>query len=345
MILLGVLCVMLVTTACSTTTSNDEELRIGLLVTLSGPAAVHGQHVLMGSEKAVVGLNSKGSNIVLLVEDNQNNPSVAVTAYQKIKAANPDIIFTTMSGASKAIIPLAERDGIPVVTSLTYADFQSYGNVYQYFQTTEDLAQLAADFFTENDVKRIGLLSSNIEAGHALMDVAASLFISKGIEIVGTEYYPPGDADHRAQILKLVESQPDAIYVFDLRPDQIVTQIKNQYEGMIVFTDTPVATNLYKLPEMDGVYTAAQEYMITGTAENAKFMKLFEGGNPNAEAGMGYDVIQLVAGTFDSETWPRSVVTAGTFNGLAGKIDLGESRKPSIPIKMAKIQAGTLVIQ
>ncbi len=345
MILLGIFCIILITTACSTTIDNDKELRIGLLVTLSGPAAIHGQHVLMGAEKAVAELNSKGANIVLVVEDNQNNPSVAVSAYQKIKAANPDIIFTTMSGASNAIIPLAERDGIPVVTSLTYADFQDYQNVYQYFQTTEDLAQLAADFFAGNNVKRIGLLSSNIEAGHALMDIAAPFFISKGIEIVGTEYYPPGDADHRAQILKLVESQPDAIYVFDLRPDQIVTQIKQQYNGMIVFTDTPVATNLYKLPEMDGVYTAAQEYMISGTPENTKFIKLFAGKDANAEAGMGYDVIYLVEDTFDQNTWPQSVVNAGTFNGLAGRIHLTESRKPSIPIKMAKIEDSTLVIQ
>jgi hypothetical protein len=52
-----------------------------------------------------------------------------------------------MSGASATAIPLAVEEDIPVVTSLTYADFREYDNVYQYFQTTEDLTSIASDFF------------------------------------------------------------------------------------------------------------------------------------------------------------------------------------------------------
>ncbi len=328
---------------CAAPVDDGEELKIGLLATLSGPAAVHGEHVVMGAEKAVAELNEEGKNVVLVVEDNKNDPKTAIDGYRKILLKEPDVIFTTMSGASSAIIPLAEREGIPVVTSLTYADFREYDNVYQYFQTTEYLTEMAADFFIEEEVSKVGLLSSNIEAGHALMKMAEKVFVMKGLEVVAVEYYDPSQVDQRTEVLKVAEKSPDAIYVFDLRPDQIVTQIKAHYEGMIVFTDTPVATNLYKLKEMDGTYAAAQKYMISGTGENRKSDTLFEGKKANAEAGMGYDVVYLLAEGFDIETWPHSVLKLGLFEGLAGEVDLSLSRKPEIEMRMVKIVDGMLV--
>lgn len=326
--------IMLFVVGC-TPKVNEDTFTVGLLATLSGPAAVHGTHVVMGAEKAVEELNAKGANIRLVVEDNKNDPKESLNGYRKILLQKPDIIFTTMSGASKAIIPLAAESGRPVMTSLTYADFRDYDNVYQYFQTTEDLTALAVDFFIEQDVEKVALLSSNIEAGRALMDMAKEEFGM--FDIVAEEYYPPGELDQRTQILKIVQNNPDAIYVFDLRPDQVVKQLKNNFKGLIVFTDTPVATNLYKLPEMDGVYSAAQEYMISGTAENEKFKKLFKDGN--AEAGMGYDVIHLIWENYN-EDWP--LLNNDEFVGLSGEVDLVSSRKPSIPIKMVKIVKGEL---
>ena len=320
----------------------EDVFTIGLLATLTGPAAVHGTHVVLGAEKAVEELNANGVQVQLVVEDNQNDPKVALNAYQKLLIDDPDVIFTTMSGASTAIIPLAEAEGIPVVTSLTYADFREYNNVYQYFQTTEDLTDIASDFFVEKNIERVGLLATNIEAGHALMDVAQEKFARDGITVVGLEYYESGDS--RTPIMKLVEKGVDALYVFDLRPDTVVDHIKEQYDGTIVFTDTPVATNLHKTyPGFEGVYAAAQQYMIRGTSENEQFESLFEGDDANAEAGMGYDVVHLIEEARSLGAFPDAMSTLGSFSGLNGVVDLSSSRKPNIPIQMVLIQDGELV--
>ncbi len=333
-VFLGIVLVMI---ACAPQTENSEGLTIGLLVTLTGPAAIHGTHVAMGAEKAVEELNAQGAGITLLIEDNKNQPKEGITAYQKLKSA--DIIFTTMSGASASVIPLVQEDNKPVVTSLTYADFQEYDNVYQYFQTTQDLTTLAAEFFKEKGIEKVGLLSTNIEAGHALMDIAEKKFVEEGVSIVGIEYYTAGDPDQKTQILKLVDKEPDAIYVFDLRPDLIVKQIKDQYNGKIVFTDVPVATNLHKtIDELDGVYAAAQLYMIEGTEQNVKFEELFGSQDGNAEAGFGYDVINLIWKASQNGELPGSILDLKEFTGLAGTIDLDLSRKPTIPVKMVLIK-------
>jgi ABC-type branched-subunit amino acid transport system substrate-binding protein len=319
---------------------NGDVFTIGLLATLTGPAAVHGTHVVLGAEKAVEELNANGINVKLVVEDNQNDPKVALNAYQKLLLSDPDVIFTTMSGASAAIIPLAQEAGIPVVTSLTYADFREYNHVYQYFQTTEDLTEIASAFFVEENIERVGLLARNIEAGHALMDVAQKKFVEEGIEIVGLEYYESGDV--RTPIMKLVEKGVDAFYVFDLRPDKVVDQIKEQYDGVVVFTDTPVATNLHKTyPGFEGVYAAAQQYMISGTDEHDQFESLFV--DANAEAGMGYDVVHLIFEAHALGEFPESIISLETFSGLNGAVDLSSSRKPSIPIQMVLIEGGELV--
>ncbi len=327
----------------------EQELRIGVLATLSGGAAVHGTHVVIGAKEAAKELHEQGIEVTLIVEDNKNNPKEAVNAFHAIMSQNPDVIFTTMSGASAAIIPLAKEKGIPVVTSLTYADFQNYENVFQYFQTTEDLAKIAIDFFVNQEVGSVGLLALDIEAGHALMDIVEPAFVKEGIEVVGLEYFDGAAIDARTQILKLVEKKPEAIYVFDLRPDRIIGQINEQYEGMVVFTDTPVATNQHKIiAELDGVYIAAQEYMIPRTVENKRFDDLFSAVDGNAEAGMGYDVVHLigeayVTGGNSVKEFPASIQALQSYEGLAGKVDVGESRKPSIPIRMVQIKDKTLV--
>ena len=272
-----------------------------------------------------------------------------------------------MSGSTKAIVPLAVEAGIPVLTSLTYADFRDYDTVYQYFQTTEDLAEIAAKFFAEKNISKIGLLALNIEAGHALMDITKPKFEKEGIEVVGLEYYMPEDIDHRTQILKLAENSPEAIYVFDLRPDKIVKELKEQFNGIIVFTDTPIATNQHKtIPELEGVYAASQFYMIEGTEENKKFNELFGDikesssnnnksnssnlkAGVNAEAGFGYDVVYLIWKAYQNvdkqTTLADSITELKTFKGLAGEINLSSSHKPSIPVKMVKITNKKLMVE
>ncbi len=339
------LCVLVLAGCAPLAQESDETLTIGLLATLSGPAAVHGTHVVIGAEKAVEELNAEGADIKLIVEDNKNQPKEGISGYHRISLEQPDVIFTTMSGASATLLPLAQEDGIPVVTSLTYADFRKYDNVYQYFQTTEDLTSLAANFFTEKGISRVGLLSTNIEAGHALMDIAREKFKDEGLEIVGEEFYAADSVEHRTQILKLADKGPEAIYVFDLRPDKVAKQIKERYDGVVVFSDTPVSTNLFKtIDDLDGVYAAAQLYMIEGTEENEQFQSLFGDVDGNAEAGMGYDVIHLIWEAHQKGELPESVDALETFTGLSGEIDLRESRKPSIPIKMVLIKDKTLVL-
>jgi ABC-type branched-subunit amino acid transport system substrate-binding protein len=201
-------------------------------------------------------------------------------------------------------------------------------------------------FFKDQGITEIGLLSSNIEAGHALMNIAREKFEGDGLEIVGEEFYTPDDPDQKTQIFKLADKEPQAIYVFDLRPDRVVKQIKDQYDGLIVFSDTPVSTNLFKtIEDLDGVYAAAHEFMIKGTEENSRFEELFEGKDANPEAGMGYDVVHLVWNAVkDGGEIPGAITELGEFKGLSGIVDLDSSRKPSIPIKMVLIKDKELVL-
>ncbi len=332
-------------------TSNKQELEnnaftMGILATLTGPAAVHGTNVVIGAEKAVEELTGKGSKINLIIEDNKNDPKEAMTAYHNLVQKKPDVIFTTMSGASAAIIPLAAEAKIPVITSLTYADFQQYNNVYQYFQTPDTLTNIAVDFFKKKGITKVALLSQNIEAGHALMDIAEKKFAQNGITITGIEYYLPTDADHRTVITKLSSSTPEAVYVFDLRPDTIVKELKEQYSGIIVFTDTPIATNQHKtIADLEGVYAAAPLFMIEGTEQSEKFNELFAGKDANAEAGYGYDVVHLISQAYTQGSLPDSILALGNFDSLTGNIDVSMSRRPLIEMKMVKIENKKLVVQ
>lgn len=332
--------------AINNSENENNVFTIGVLATLTGPAAVHGTNVVIGAEKAVQDLTAQGVTITLVIEDNKNDPKEAITAYHNLVQKKPDVIFTTMSGASATIIPLSAEAKIPVITSLTYADFQQYNNVYQYFQTPDTLTNIAIDFFKKKGITKVALLAQNIEAGHALMDIAQKKFSQNSITTTSIEYYLPTDSDHRTVITKVAAENPEAVYVFDLRPDTIVKELKEQYAGVIVFTDTPIATNQHKtIPDLEGVYAAAPLFMIESTEQSEKFNELFPGKDANAEAGYGYDVVNLIWEAHLKGVLPGSILSIGTFDGLTGTINVGASRRPLIEMKMVKIENKKLVLQ
>ena len=115
--------------AC-TTTNNDETIKIGGILILTGTGSQTGTMELKGADLAIEEINSEGGingkKLEIIYEDNSDDePKTAVTALQKLLAQDIKIILgTTWTPSAKAVSPIACKEGALMISaSVGVADF------------------------------------------------------------------------------------------------------------------------------------------------------------------------------------------------------------------------------
>jgi branched-chain amino acid transport system substrate-binding protein len=99
--------------------SAQEPIRIGVLTIRSGPATPVGDDILAGIETATKAQGQLlGRPIELIVEESQWNAQQAVTKATKLVQQNRVVaILGTSTVEALALVPVADRLGVPIVTS------------------------------------------------------------------------------------------------------------------------------------------------------------------------------------------------------------------------------------
>jgi branched-chain amino acid transport system substrate-binding protein len=102
-----------------TSVSAQEAVRIGVLTIRSGPATPVGDDILAGIETATKMFGPVlGRPVELIVEESQWNAQQAVTKATKLVQQNRVVaILGTSTVESLALLPVADRLGVPIVTS------------------------------------------------------------------------------------------------------------------------------------------------------------------------------------------------------------------------------------
>lgn len=98
-------------------TAEYKEYTLGMTVPMSGSQKMVGDLQVAGIEMAVKEINAKGGidgiPLRVIFEDNQANPTTAVTAFQKLISVNKvPLVFTTYASPQLAQAPLATRNKV-----------------------------------------------------------------------------------------------------------------------------------------------------------------------------------------------------------------------------------------
>lgn len=163
-------------TNCKNKESNKkkETIVIGSILPLTGPAAVYGDYVKRGQEKALTIINDsllKGSNVSveIIFEDGKASPKESILAYKKLRNKNVKIFNTTVSSICLSIMPKAIEENVllfadaahPMITNPT----SPY--VYRHSNTSEQEADLIYNYIKDSiKTKNIGLLYVNDDYGN-----------------------------------------------------------------------------------------------------------------------------------------------------------------------------------
>ena len=197
----------------------QEKLKIGLITTLSGPAAALGQQQRNGFQLAIKTLGNRlgGREVELLIQDDELKPDIAVSKVKTyVERDKVDfVVGPIFSNILQAIIKPATESGTflisPNAGTSNFAGSECNANFfvtsYQNDQNHEVLGKYAQD----KGMRRVFIMAPNYQAGKDALAGFKRYF--KG-DVVDEVYVPLNQLDYAAELAKIAAAQPEAIFVF-----------------------------------------------------------------------------------------------------------------------------------
>jgi len=288
--------------------AQPENIRIGVVVPLTGPLAVGGIPERDGLQLAFKLINQtggvKGRKVELIIEDDTSSPDVAVSKTnnlifnRKVKAilGSTGIASTVAMGGLTAPLklpqiafsglgPAIERER-PCVFHLTPAQELNARSLLEY--ATKELK-----------AKRIGVLH-DAGFGTPVYNSMKLLASEYGVEYVAVEKYEIGANDATTQAAKIRAANPDVVFIAgsSSTPFRSVKQLRIPAPVVAVHATTPYDTVKAMGDGVEGVVFADFLVAEDPLPHQKKFVEAFlkeYGRLPKNFDATGYDGAQLLA--------------------------------------------------
>jgi len=201
----------------------EKPVKLGLLVPLTGSTAAIGEDV---RNAVTLAFEDSSTDIELVVEDSECKPAEAVTAFNKlVETDNVSAVFGVVcSGVAKAIGPIAEEKGVPTILAVAsaYKPEKEGSYVFKFWPTDKERAGFEANIIIEKlGAKDIALIYVNNAMGSNLKEQFEKEAEKIGIRILVLEAFNPEETDFRTSLLKIKDSEPDAVFVIAYEPSAI----------------------------------------------------------------------------------------------------------------------------
>jgi branched-chain amino acid transport system substrate-binding protein len=196
-----------------------DKVKIGLITTLSGPAAVIGQQQRNGLQLALKELGNKlgGRDVELLIQDDELKPDVAVSKVKALVERDKVdfVVGPVFSNILAAIIKPATEGGAfmisPNAGTSSFAGKDCNPNLFVVSYQNDQNAEAMGKYAQDSGLKKVFLMAPNYQAGKDALAGFKAFF--KG-EIADEVYVPLNQLDFSAELTKIAAAKPDAIYVF-----------------------------------------------------------------------------------------------------------------------------------
>ena len=205
--------------ALATQAGAQEKLKIGILTTLSGPAAALGTQQRNGFQLAVKTLGGKlgGREVEVLVQDDELKPDVAV-GKAKAFVERDKVDFVVGPIFSNILIAMMKpvTDGgafliSPNAGTSNFAGKDCNPNLFVTSYQNDQVHEVLGKYAQDSGIKKAFIMAPNYQAGKDSLAGFKRYF--KG-EVVDEIYVPLNQLDYSAELSKIAAASPDAIFVF-----------------------------------------------------------------------------------------------------------------------------------
>ena len=343
------------------------EIKIGLYLPMTGPAAAMGQMVWEGVQVAhQLQPQVLGQPVKLVMVDTRSDRIEAANAVSRLieKDKVAAIIGEVISSDTLAGVPIAERAGIPNISPTATSPLvtQNRGYAFRAAYVDDLQGKVAARFAWDNlKARRVAVLIDQAQDYCVgLAKFFMDEFKGRGGEIVSMSYIQTGDQDFSAQISALKGGNPDLIYAPNYYTEValLAKQLKDLGVNMPILTgDGAQVPELVSIggEAVDGMYFTALFHRQGATTEiGRKFMQAYESTYKkplDGFAALGGDSYFLLtaamnrAGGTDGAKVAQALAATKDFAGVTGVITMGPNHNPIKGVTLIKVEKGQFVYQ
>lgn len=324
-----------------------EEVKVGLVFTLSGPAAALGEQGRNGFQLAVEQLGGLGGlDVDLSVVDDEQQPDVAAgRARELVQRENKDfVVGPIFSNILQAIFrPVTEGDAFlisPNAGTSNYAGAECHPNFFVTSYQNDQVHEVMGAYAEREGYQTVFLLAPNYQAGR---DALAGFQSGYNGTVLSEMFTPMGHLDFSAELAQIAAMQPEAVFAF--MPGGMGVNLVRQYEQaglkeipfLSAFTVDESTLDAQQESALDMLAGANWAPDMDNEA-SMEFASAYEerfGAIPGTYAMQAYDAALLidaairgVDGDLSDRDALREELRKADFESLRGNFSFGENHYP-----------------
>lgn len=328
MIKKSILGVVMITLAMAFGGAQAADVKVGVLLPLTGPLASLGNDVNRGFELARDMVNDKGgingNKVVFATADVPGSNEATSQATRLITRDGVKIIMGSYaSSISFAASQVAERNGVIYVEQGAVADDitkRGFKNLFRFIYPASDLgksgAQYATDFILPKlniplAQARVAIMNEDSSYGTAVAEGARKWLKEKGVEVVAESSYSYKTTDLSSIVQRFKSASPDIVIACSYTPDGILfwRQAQEANLNLKAMIGNGGAHNIQDFAqalgdEVNGIFNAGTSAYFNSaglTPEAAELYKTFHveyekkfNRKPSAHSAMGFNAMWVV---------------------------------------------------
>ncbi|MFA5663209.1 ABC transporter substrate-binding protein [Castellaniella sp.] len=356
----------------------QDTLKLGTLVTLSGPGAAWGAAMKNGAELAIDEVNALGGldvagkkyKVELVAYDDKYQANEAVTAANRLifEDGVKFMIGPMGSAPAAAVQPITEKNGVITIMMAFTPKALGADKPYSYrvVATTLEMSQPQIDWLVRTQgIKTVGGLFPNDETGQSIVVDLKKSYSQAGADLAAVELFERDRVDFVPLLTRMLAKNIDAIELDGNSPvtaGLIVKQARELgFTGKIVRTAGPATVDIVNVAGKD-----AAEGMLVHTplslerpstkayidAYAAKYNSAMNGFSPSFYDGtkMLFEAMRRAGTVTDSARVSQEMENLSNFEGALGTLNwtgkelYGIDHQLDFPFYVAKVVDGEEVI-
>ncbi|MBV2182897.1 ABC transporter substrate-binding protein [Castellaniella sp. MT123] len=294
-----------------------QDLKVGLVLPLSGPFASTGQQMMNGAQLYLKehGDTVAGRRIVLIPKDDTGvSPAISKRQAQTLLIQDKVEVLAGfgLTPGAFSVAPLATEAKVPMVVlnAATSSITTKSPYIVRTSMTLPQVAAPMASWAVANGIRRVYVAVADYGPGHDAAAQFKKTFSAAGGDVVGEVHTPLTSPDFAPYLQKIKDVRPDAVFLFVPNGEQGVAFAKGYRErglseaGIRLLATGDVVTEDVLAAMGDsavGMISAFHYSEAHESPENKSFVdayaKAYPGTRPNMVAVAAYDGMRLIRET------------------------------------------------
>ena len=316
----------------------DNIIKVGVILPLTGELANFGNTVLDGINLKLSEIQNPKYSIELIVEDSKGQPNLSVNCFNKLVDVDKVncIIGDLTSGATLAIAPESNKKQVILIspTASTPALTNISPFFYRVYPSDLSDAKIASHYcYYDFEAQNASIVYLNNDYSIGLKDEFSNSFTTFGGIINNIISYESNTKDFKTAISKLKTKNDDVIYIIG-HPLGIANFLKQSKELQFTkhfFSNVAAEDREFLVTageSANNLYFTAPAFNVNSEDENIQyFINHFKNTYsymPDIHAVKGYDIMSILTDCFENDYISSSEIkqyidNTQLFNGISGR--------------------------